>query len=399
MSGIPGSPLGPARHGQANAMPAAPHSSARIEVGFGSPSRQNRWTIGFRWLLSLPHVLYLLVLSIAALVMVVAGWLAALAMGRLPGPIHRELTSYLRYEARLISYMLLITDRYPPFRLTRADYPIDIEVPNVPLPRLTVLFRLILVIPAAIVSNLLNGGLGLIIVFVWLIALVRGRLPRALFEAVASVIRFQVRLTGYMLLLVRAYPDGIFGDAVSLATGPPPYPESAPTGPPVGPPRVGRLLLTGSAKGVVILFICLGVLYNVGSDVLRLEVLRSPVEHPVASDFATAYGVLVDQVNQDQPSLQDCPSSGPSSCSTLATEVASAYAGFANELSYYPVPSRLAADAAMVRYSAINLNGFFVAIAQGRDSYTSLSTQIDTDQSNLSSEASALWQGLNGNPS
>ena len=162
-------PGGPAFFGPPNM--AGPEPSSRIEVGFGVPSRQNRWAIGFRWLLVVPHIIYLLVLSIAAVAVLVIAWFAALATGELPSSIRRWLTSYLRYYARLSGYILLLTDRYPPFRLTGSQYPIDIETPETRLPRLTVLFRVVLAIPATIVGNLLSVGLVVTIFFVWVIAL------------------------------------------------------------------------------------------------------------------------------------------------------------------------------------------------------------------------------------
>jgi hypothetical protein len=76
-----------------------------------------------------------------------------------------------------------------------------------------VLFRLILAIPAFIVLYLAIYGLGTIVVFIgWLIALVAGRLPASLHQAIAAVLRYFVRCNGYMLLLTGSYPGQLFGD-------------------------------------------------------------------------------------------------------------------------------------------------------------------------------------------
>jgi hypothetical protein len=81
------------------------------------------------------------------------------------------------------------------------------------LSRLAVLFRLILAIPAFIVLYLAIYGLGTIVVFIgWLIALVAGRLPASLHQAIAAVLRYFVRCNGYMLLLTGSYPGQLFGD-------------------------------------------------------------------------------------------------------------------------------------------------------------------------------------------
>ena len=141
-------------------------------------------------------------------------------------------------------------------------------------------------------------------------------------------------MTGYMLLLVRAYPDGIFGDTTPPAGLASLYGEVVPTVPLGAPPRGGRLLLTRGAKNMIVAFICLGVIYDVGRGVGNIESLRFPVEHPTASDFATDYNVLVDQLGQDTRSLRNCPVTGPSSCSEVAASGASDYGKFVNELPY-----------------------------------------------------------------
>ena len=156
-----------------------------------------------------PHH-HLLVLSIAAVAVLVIAWFVALATGELPSSIRRWLTSYLRYYARLSGYILLLTDRYPPFRLTGSQYPIDIETPRpvYPVSRCSLVSSWPSLRPLSAICSALDSCDDLLRLghrsF-------EGRLPRVLFEALASVIRFQVRVTGYMLLLVRAYPHGIFG--------------------------------------------------------------------------------------------------------------------------------------------------------------------------------------------
>ncbi len=79
--------------------------------------------------------------------------------------------------------------------------------------RLTVLARIILAIPAYLITLLVIFGLETLVMFVtWLIVLIAGRMPRPLHEAIAAGLRYCVRFSGYMFLITGTYPWGLFGD-------------------------------------------------------------------------------------------------------------------------------------------------------------------------------------------
>jgi hypothetical protein len=186
---------------------------APILVAFGGSFPQRRLIVLFRIILFIPQYFVLYALSIAAEVIAMIGWFAALFTGRLPEFAADFLGGYLRWQTRVTAYLLLLTDQYPPFSLSDADYPVRIAMRPGRLNRLAVFFRMILVIPASIVSGLLYWGACTIVLFVtWLIVLIAGRMPDALYQAMAAVLRYGVRTTGYMLLLTSAYPSGLFGD-------------------------------------------------------------------------------------------------------------------------------------------------------------------------------------------
>jgi Domain of unknown function (DUF4389) len=101
------------------------------------------------------------------------------------------------------------------------------------LNRLAVFFRVILAIPAAVVAMLLLWGACTIVLFVtWVIVLVAGRMPETLYAALAAVLRYQARYSGYILLLTSAYPSGLFGDRPDPAE---PWSSGAPGGFAAGP--------------------------------------------------------------------------------------------------------------------------------------------------------------------
>ena len=66
----------------------------------------------------------------------------------------------------------------------------------------------------------LGYGLSFLVMFVtWLIVLIAGRMPRSLHEALAAAVRYQVRVSGYFLMLTAQYPGGLYGDPGTPASG------------------------------------------------------------------------------------------------------------------------------------------------------------------------------------
>ena len=181
-----------------------------------APERQRRWTVALRLLLLIPHWFFAFVIGLAMLGAAIGGWFAALVLGRLPAGIANFLTSVLRYWTRLSAYAWLLVDEYPPFSFSERGYPVVVAVQPGALNRASVFFRLLLVIPAYIVAGLVSGGLSIAAIPIWLILLVRGRLPRAAHDAIAANLRYQTRYAAYLLLLTSVYPRGLFAETPSV---------------------------------------------------------------------------------------------------------------------------------------------------------------------------------------
>ncbi|MFC1421218.1 DUF4389 domain-containing protein [Streptacidiphilus cavernicola] len=240
-----------AQTGWANTVPPTAPAEWLPALDVTEPAQQRRLTVLLRWLLLVPQFIALWLLGIAALVVVVIGWFGALFLGRLPDFAAEYLSAFLGYETRVGASAMLLVDRYPPFALQPPpDYPVRVEVRPGALNRIAVFFRLLLVIPAAIVHSLLITGWYVAAFFIWLIVLVLGRMPRPLFEATAAVLRFVMRVNAYMLLLTSAYPKRLFGDESAFD----PQPPVSATRP---------LLLSGLGKGLVVLFLVLGLAGNI----------------------------------------------------------------------------------------------------------------------------------------
>ncbi|WP_327070364.1 DUF4389 domain-containing protein [Kitasatospora sp. NBC_01302] len=237
-------------------MPVAPGPPEFLPIlDIPEPGRQRRLTILFRWLLLVPQAIVLWVLSVIAFFAAVIGWFAALVTAELPAPIARYLTGYLGYDTRVTASGTLLIDRYPPFSLRqRPDFPVLVQVRPGRLNRLAVLFRLILMIPAAVINSLLGAGWVVLSFFIWLLALVLGRLPRPVFEATAAFVRYRFRFNAYVLMLTSAYPKYLFGEEWPAPGEEPPVSATRP------------LVLGGPGKALLVAFLVLGLAGHVTAD-------------------------------------------------------------------------------------------------------------------------------------
>ncbi len=188
--------------------------SRRVEAVFSGPEPQRRATVLFRLILAIPIMFVSLFVGIAFVIVVVIAWFAALFMGRLPRWAHGFLSDVIPWFTRIQAYLFLLTDRYPPFSFDDAEYAVR---PLMPVPgrlnRWAVLFRFVLIFPAAVFLQIVQYGLTIPLLFVtWLIVLVRGQMPVALYGPYAAVVRYSLRLSSYEFLVTSEYAWGMLGD-------------------------------------------------------------------------------------------------------------------------------------------------------------------------------------------
>jgi Domain of unknown function (DUF4389) len=214
----------------------------RVEMWFAGTSAQNRWTVAFRAILAIPQFIVLYVLFIAFLFVMVIGWFAALFTGRLPEWVHTFLGGVIRWYTRVSAYVFLLTDSYPPFSLADVEYPVRPVLPaRGPLNRVSVFFRIILVIPAAVFYEIVLNGLTFpLLFFMWIAVLIRGSLPPALYDAYGAFVRYQARLHSWFSMLTSEYAWGMLGDFVpplpAASTASPPAASAPPPATPTAPP-------------------------------------------------------------------------------------------------------------------------------------------------------------------
>ncbi len=169
--------------------------------------RRSRLTVLFRLLLVIPHVVWFFLWTVAVILAAIAGWLAALVLGRLPLPLHRFLAAYLRYGQHVAAFLYLVGEKFPGFTGRAGSYGVDLEIaPPERQSRWTILFRGILGIPAWLLALGLSGVLGIVSVLGWFYAIVRGQMPEGLRNLGASCLRYNSQTSAYSLLLTGRYP-------------------------------------------------------------------------------------------------------------------------------------------------------------------------------------------------
>jgi uncharacterized membrane protein YfbV (UPF0208 family) len=176
-------------------------------VGDADDLRFSRLTVFFRLPLALPHIVWLILWSIAALVAAIVNWFVTLFRGIPASGLQAFLTRFVRYELHVYAFLFLVANPFPGFDGAPGRYPIDLVVPGpTRQDRWKTGFRIVLAIPAFLVGTALGYGLAIAAVLTWFVALVRGAAPWGLRNYSAYALRYQAQTNAYLLLLTEAYP-------------------------------------------------------------------------------------------------------------------------------------------------------------------------------------------------
>ena len=170
----------------------------------------NRWTTFFRPLLAIPWIIVALFWGLLFAFTHVFAWIAVTILGRYPQWLYDFNAGVVRYLVRTGAWFYLQTDEWPPFGLKDDPaYPIRVNIAPAAASqsRLKAFFRLILVLPIAIVvsygSRVVLSGL---VVIAWLTIVFRGYLPEGVNTALTYVNGLDARVFGYAAILTDDYP-------------------------------------------------------------------------------------------------------------------------------------------------------------------------------------------------
>ncbi len=171
------------------------------------PERLSRWLIFVKWLLIIPHLGVLYLLTILAWLVTFLAWFAILFTGRYPPALFEMVVGVTRWNANVFAYAGLLRDEYPPLSWDPGRYPVtyDVEYPE-RLSRLLIFVKWLLVIPHFVVLYVLALVALFVYVIVWFAILFTGKMPRGMFSFLVGFSRWQFRVNAYFLLLRDEYP-------------------------------------------------------------------------------------------------------------------------------------------------------------------------------------------------
>jgi hypothetical protein len=363
--------------------------------------------VAFRLILVIPHAVVLWALGTFAAILVIIGWFAALFTGRLPDFCASFLVVYLRWYLRVMAYLLLLTDVYPPFALEGDGYPVRFAIQPGRLNRLAVLFRIILVIPAAVLSMLLQYGVVTIVLFIaWLITLITGSLPASLHQAFAAVLRFQARYFGYAYMLTATYPGGLFGDRRTSGYAAPGYAapdyDALHVGMP-GPLQLRtewQLTLGDGARLLVIVFIVLGAVTGVGGIAFSTNLTGKVNAAEAAVQVQNAYQRLTSQVSRLESSEASCKQAPqPLTCAqSVLKSMASDMTAFNTSIQNTAMPHDAAADQRKLEADITEATRILskLSTAQSASQYSAIlaSSNLTAYLDGITSDSQALYKSL-----
>lgn len=183
---------------------------------------RNRLTTFFRLIVVIPWIVVLYVYAIALMVVVLVAWFALIILGRFPRGMYNFVGGVLRYSMRVNAFTYLQTDAWPPFGIADdPDYPVRIRFapPAARQSRLKALFRIILIIPLAVLSygvSFVQSGVAIV---AWLTIVFRGYQPAAIHNALAWINGWSTRANAYSYLMRDEYPP--VGDETEVEVAPP----------------------------------------------------------------------------------------------------------------------------------------------------------------------------------
>jgi hypothetical protein len=187
-------------------VPRPPEHAVHL-VGDADDLRFSRVTVFFRLPLAIPHLVWLTLWSVVAVLAAILTWFATLFTGTPPAALHRFLSRYVRYSLHVRAFLFLVANPFPGFVGEEGLYPLDLELPPPARQnRGTTFFRIFAAIPAFLVDGALGGALFIAAVLTWFVALARGAAPWGLRNLSAYALRYGAQTNAYFLLLTDAYP-------------------------------------------------------------------------------------------------------------------------------------------------------------------------------------------------
>jgi hypothetical protein len=191
-----------------------------VDVRFTPEGRIGRyWGIpvighAVRALCVIPHVIVLWVVAILVGLSMLVTWIPVLVSGRQAGWVYSLVGGFLRWSIRVQAWGWLLSGTYPPFTGADADgQHVRVRIDEEQainrfwgIPLIGIAVRSIILIPHFIVLWILGIASGFLLLFAWIPVLINGRQADLVYSLVGGYVRWQTRVTAYLMLLSGPYP-------------------------------------------------------------------------------------------------------------------------------------------------------------------------------------------------
>ena len=191
--------------------PPSPDYPARLEIAY--PAELNRWLPLVKWLLVIPHFFVLFFIAIGAFFVGIYAFFAVLFTGRYPRGAFDYMVGTFRWVHRVLVYMHLMVDPYPPFSMADdPNYPVrlNIDYPE-HVDNWRPLVQWLLAFPYLIVASILYWLTGILSIVAFFTILFTKQIPRGIFELMVPGLRWNFRGNAYGYFLTDRYPPWIMG--------------------------------------------------------------------------------------------------------------------------------------------------------------------------------------------
>ncbi len=194
-----------------------------VGVSITDDPHRGRWSVFFRLILALPHIVVLGAFATIAVLLAPILWIVTLIRAQPPHGLAEYYGRLIAYTAHVQAYLNLATGPFPPFLGGRGSYALDVELP---LPerqnRWSIAFRGLLAVPALAVSGALGGGFGGAVggygsiqlgvlttvgFLAWFACLVRGRMPQGFRDLLVYSLGYGAQVYAYLFFLTGRYPN------------------------------------------------------------------------------------------------------------------------------------------------------------------------------------------------
>jgi hypothetical protein len=177
-----------------------------------APLEVARWRVIGNPVMAIPHFLWLILLGIALWFVTLIAVFAILFTGSYPRGMYDFAVGVMRYQWRVVTFYLFMRAPYPRFSLPSGDAdpgndPATLSIPYPPrLSRGLPFVKTYLAYPSAIVMVILSYAMYVVLFVGWFAVLFTGKWPEGMRRFVVNVIRWNFRVSAYLLLITDAYP-------------------------------------------------------------------------------------------------------------------------------------------------------------------------------------------------